>query len=131
MDNCEDADDILARDCPSRRMLDLLTDKWTVLVIKALAQGSTRFGQLQRRIGGISPKMLTQTLRVLERDGLVRRMVYGTMPPVVEYALTTLGMTLVEPVEAMTRWAQGHLADVDRARSEYAEAREATLVGSV
>src|SRR5437762_10969982 len=82
---------VLEPQCPSRLVLDRIADKWTALVIQILARGTMRYAELQRAIGGISQKMLTQTLRSLERDGLVQRKVYPVVPPKVEYSLTKLG----------------------------------------
>ncbi len=105
---------VLRAGCESRRVLDLIADKWTTLVIYALGQnGTRRFGELNRDIEGISQKMLTQTLRRLERDGLVRRKVYPEVPPRVEYALTELGASLCEPLRALCRWAEEHLPEMD------------------
>ncbi len=111
--------DIFRADCLSRRVLELIADQWTPLVIYALEGGTMRFGQLLKRIDGISKKMLTQTLRALERNGLVRRVVYPVVPPVVEYSLTPLGQTLIEPVEALRAWAYAHLQEVADARTTY------------
>lgn len=91
-------------------------DRWTTTVVKALAQGIHRYGALHREVGGISQKMLTQTLRSLERDGLVERTVYPVVPPMVEYALTPLGATLIEPLAAIARWAEQHFDEITRAR---------------
>ncbi len=91
--------------CPSRRALDLIADKWTPLIISLLSDGPQRYTQLKRQIGGISQKMLTQTLRKLEEEGLVTRTVYPTAPPSVEYALTPLGETLLEPLMGLLDWA--------------------------
>lgn len=101
--------DVLDDQCPSRQVLDRIADKWTSLVIYALSAGTVRYGELQRRIGGISQKMLTQTLRSLEVDGLVDRKIYPVVPPHVEYSLTPLGRTLIEPLTAVCRWAEKHL----------------------
>lgn len=101
--------DVMNPDCPSRKVLDRIADKWTSLVIYALSEGTMRYGELQRRIGGVSQKMLTQTLRSLEKDGLVARKVYPVVPPMVEYSLTPLGRTLIEPLSAIRRWAEQHL----------------------
>jgi len=103
----------------SRQVLQLIADQWTSLVIYALEDGTMRFGQLLKRIGGISRKMLTQTLRAMERNGLVQRVVYPVVPPVVEYSLTPLGQTLAEPMKALGNWAYGHLQEVAQARTEY------------
>lgn len=102
--------------CGSRRVLDLIADKWTAIVVYALARGTMRFGQLRGEIEGISQKMLTQTLRSLERDGLVNRKVYPTVPPKVEYSLTPLGGTLTEPLSAICKWAEEHLPEVEETR---------------
>jgi DNA-binding HxlR family transcriptional regulator len=111
--------DIFQANCLSRQVLGLIADQWTPLVIYALEDGTTRFGQLLKRIDGISKKMLTQTLRAMERNGLVQRVVYPVVPPVVEYSLTPLGQTLIEPMEALRVWAYGHLQEVAHARTIY------------
>jgi DNA-binding HxlR family transcriptional regulator len=98
--------------CPTRLVLGRLADKWTVLVVGQLAQGTRRFGELRRDIRGISPKVLTQTLRALERDGILTRRVYASVPPKVEYALTPLGRTLIDLVEAIRGWAETHIEAV-------------------
>ena len=105
--------------CLSRRVLELIADQWTPLVIYALEEGTMRFGQLLKRIDGISKKMLTQTLRAMERNGLVQRVVYPVVPPVVEYSLTPLGQTLIEPVQALRLWAYAHLQEVAQAQKAY------------
>lgn len=102
--------------CGSRRVLDLVADKWAVIVIYVLSGGTHRFGELQRAVAGVSQKMLTQTLRGLERDGLVERKVYPEVPPRVEYTLSPLGETLVEPLSALCRWAEEHYWEVERSR---------------
>ncbi len=118
---------VLDGQCPPRQALDLIADRWTMIVIKALAEGIRRYGALHREIGGISQKMLTQTLRSLERDGLVRRTVYPVVPPKVEYALTPLGETLIEPLAAIGAWAERHMDEIVRARRRHdAEARQST-----
>jgi len=109
--------------CGSRRVLALIADRWTALVIYALARGTMRFGQLQRELG-LTQKVLTQTLRDLERDGVVQRTVYPVVPPKVEYALTDLGATLIDPLTAICRWAEGHLPEVEAARARHAEPAE-------
>jgi DNA-binding HxlR family transcriptional regulator len=111
---------VLEPQCPSRLVLDRIADKWTALVIQILARGTMRYAALQREIGGISQKMLTQTLRSLERDGLVQRKVHPVVPPKVEYSLTRLGRTLIEPLHALCRWSEKHLAELqaNRARAK-------------
>lgn len=105
--------------CPSRQVLDLIADKWTAIVIYCLSKGTKRYSELQREIGGISQKMLTQTLRSLERDGIVSRMVYPVVPPMVEYSLTPLGETLIEPLSQLCKWAETHIPEVEAARDRY------------
>jgi DNA-binding HxlR family transcriptional regulator len=100
-------------------VLDLLAEKWTAHVLYALAFGGKRHGELKREIKGISQKMLTRTLRNLERDGLVKRTVYHVVPPRVEYALTPLGETLSELLEDICTWAETHFAEIEDARVEY------------
>ncbi|HEY2059432.1 MAG TPA: helix-turn-helix domain-containing protein [Amycolatopsis sp.] len=106
-------------DCPTRRILDRVGDRWTVLIVGVLWEGDARFSELRRRIEGISQKMLTQTLRGLERDGLVRRTVYPQVPVRVEYALTDAGRTLREPLRALQEWAVEHLVDVSASQEAY------------
>lgn len=103
--------------CPTRQALDRIADKWTVLIIGLLANRPHRFGELRRAIDGISQKMLTQTLRSLELDGLVARRVEATVPVTVEYSLTRTGRTLTEPLDAIRRWAEAHIEDVMAARA--------------
>ena len=118
--------DPYAADCPSRQVLDRIGDRWTVLVMGSLRDGSRRFTELARDVGGISQKMLTQTLRGLERDGLVRRTVHATVPVRVDYELTPLGETLRAPIAALEAWATSHMDDVVAARERYDEERAAT-----
>lgn len=106
-------------DCPTRQILDHIGDRWTVLVIGVLHGGQARFSDLRRRIEGISHKMLTQTLRTLERDGLVTRTVYPQVPVKVVYSLTDAGRTLCEPLRALQAWSITHQPDVSRAREAY------------
>ena len=106
-----------AASCPTRQALDRIADKWTVLIIGLLGQRPHRFGELLRGIDGISQKMLTQTLRSLEFDGLVSRRVEPTVPVTVEYSLTATGRTLTEPLDAIRRWAEQHVEAVLAARS--------------
>ena len=111
--------DVFRANCLSRQVLELIADQWTPLVIYALEDGTMRFSQLLKRIGGISKKMLTQTLRTMERNGLVLRVVYPVVPPMVEYSLTLLGQTLIEPMQTLRVWAYGHLQEVAHARVAY------------
>jgi DNA-binding HxlR family transcriptional regulator len=107
---------VYSQDCPTRTVLDIVADKWTSLLIVALVPGTKRFQQLKREIGGITQKMLTQTLRSLERNGLVERRAYATVPPRVEYTLTRLGHTLSETLEALQDWSVAHVDEIQRAR---------------
>lgn len=111
--------DVYNERCPTRLVLDRIADKWTVLIIGALDEKTKRFGELRREIGGVSQKMLTQTLRGLERDGIVARKVYASVPPKVEYSLTELGRTLVGILEAIAHWSENNINDVLRARKDY------------
>ena len=106
-------------DCPTRQILDRIADKWTVLIVVALQTGAKRFGELRREVGGISQKMLTQTLRSLERDGLVLRRVKPSSPVSVEYELTQLGRSLVPVLVGLTDWAVGAMPEIEGARSHY------------
>ena len=106
-------------DCPTRLVLNRIADKWTVLVVILLEDGTKRFSHLQREIGGISQKMLTQTLRGLERDGLVTRKVYATVPPKVEYSLTPLGHTLKDLLYAIKTWSETNIEEVQKAQNNY------------
>lgn len=98
---------------PARRVLNLIADKWTPIVIYCLAGGTRRFGEMQRRIPGLSKKMLIQVLRNLERDGLVDRKVFQVVPPKTEYKLTDLGRRLHEPISLLCHWAADHLDELD------------------
>ncbi len=109
--------DVFNPNCDSREVLALLADRWSMLIIYALSFGVRRHGELKRMIGGISQKMLTQTLRSLERDGIVRRRVHAVVPPRVEYTLTPLGKTLLEPLRSICLWAETHLRQVRAARA--------------
>jgi DNA-binding HxlR family transcriptional regulator len=111
--------DPYAADCPTRRILDRIGDRWTVLIVGVLGDGDARFSELRRRVGGVSQKMLTQTLRGLERDGLVRRTVHPEVPVRVEYALTEAGRTLLGPLRALQEWSIEHLGDVSAAQKAY------------
>lgn len=106
--------------CRAREMIERVADKWSMYVIHVLADaGALRFSELRRRVDGVSQRMLTVTLRGLERDGLVTRTMYPEVPPRVEYALTPLGATLREIVHALIEWSGAHLQEVDAARARY------------
>src|SRR3954465_12100923 len=106
--------------CPAvREVLSLVGDKWSVLVVGILGDGPRRFSELKRTIEGVSQRMLTLTLRGLERDGLVTRTVFPTVPPRVDYALTKLGQTLLEPVLELAKWAEKNRVQIHSAREKY------------
>ena len=105
--------------CPTRRVLARIADKWTVMIVLRLSRGRLRFGELKREIQGISQKMLTQTLRALERDGLVVRTVYAEVPPRVEYSLTALGKTLVGILTQIRDWSETHIEAVLAAQAAF------------
>ena len=115
--------DVFLADCPARTTLDLVADTWSVVAIVALGRGPARYTELQERIGGISKKMLTQTLRKLESNRLVERRALRTAPPGAEYRLTDLGLTLLEPVRALSQWAEEHTEELLESRDRTASAR--------
>jgi DNA-binding HxlR family transcriptional regulator len=119
--------DVMSPDCPSRSIMQRMGDKWTPLVFLALEAGPRRFSQLRQDIGGVTPKVLTQTLRSLERDGLLTRTIYPEVPPRVEYELTALGATLLGPLAVVRAWSQDHAEKIIRARNDYDDQHEAPV----
>jgi DNA-binding HxlR family transcriptional regulator len=119
------ADEVSTRDDPHAdcralgQVLDRIGDKWTIMVVGALSHGPLRFNALMRRIGGVSHRMLTLTLRGLERDGLVRRTAFPTIPPRVDYELTPLGHSLIAPLAALSQWGRDHRTEIESARSAF------------
>ena len=111
----EQPPDVYSRDCPSRLVLDRVGDRWTALIVGVLEEGPRRFSEIRDAMG-ITGKVLTETLRALERDGLIWRSAYDESPPRVEYELTPLGLTLREPLAAIRDWSEAHLADILAAR---------------
>jgi DNA-binding HxlR family transcriptional regulator len=107
------------RGCASRTVLDVIANKWTHLVMCALRDRPMRFGELTRRLGGVTQKMLTQTLRALERDGLATRTLYPTIPPRVDYELTDLGRNVAGLLDAVLVWSEQHTAEIIAARQRY------------
>lgn len=105
-------------------VLDRIADKWAIMAVGALSHGPMRFNAMVRLIGGVSQRMMTLTLRNLEKDGLVTRTIYPTIPPRVDYELTPLGRTLIEPLKVMSDWAQVHLPEIEAAQRAYAERKE-------
>ncbi|MEK2474401.1 MULTISPECIES: winged helix-turn-helix transcriptional regulator [Streptomyces] len=117
--------DVNTADCPSRGILDHVTSRWGVLALAALLEDTRRFSELRRVIGGVSEKMLAQTLQALERDGFVHREAYPVIPPRVEYSLTPLGTEVARQVWALARWTEGHVHEVLAARETYDAAKAA------
>ena len=113
------APDAYAADCPTRQILDRVGDKWAVLILLLLRQQPIRFNQLRRSIAGISQKMLSQVLKSLERDGLIRRRAIATVPVTVEYSITPLGLTLAAAVDPLRDWAETHLKEVLASQRRY------------
>jgi DNA-binding HxlR family transcriptional regulator len=123
--------DVFLRDCPTRAVLELIAGKWTMLVLVALEDGRPmRFAELRRRLDGVTSKVLTQTLRALEREGLLIRRVYPTVPPCVEYRLTKLGEEVGGLVQSITDWSQANIAAIQIAREEFDERTTRRPVGS-
>ena len=115
-------DPALTAACPIRDVLDRIGDKWSVLIVVQLKDGPVRFGALRRQIGDISQRMLTETLRHLQRDGYISRHVYPTVPPSVEYALTDLGRSLLLPLDQLVEWSAQNHEVVKAARKEFDQA---------
>ncbi|MFA1544364.1 winged helix-turn-helix transcriptional regulator [Actinomadura monticuli] len=105
--------------CRAREILDRVGDKWSLQVVALLGEGTQRFSELRRGIDGISQRMLTVTLRGLERDGIVTRTVYPVVPPRVDYSLTPMGATLMDAAGTLVSWAESHLSEIDAARADY------------
>src|SRR5258706_12703554 len=113
-----------------REVLNRVGDKWSVLIVGMLGDGSKRFSELRRSIDGISQRMLTLTLRGLERDGLITRTIFPTIPPRVDYELTAMGRTLLKPINALAEWSEENRAAIQQARGRYdaKESRRAKVV---
>jgi len=116
--------DVNAASCPSRLVLEHVTSRWGVLVLAALLDGTRRFSELRRTVGGVSEKMLAQTLQALERDGFVHREAYPVIPPHVDYSLTPLGEEAARQVWSLARWVEGNLASVLTAQGAYDDAKQ-------
>ncbi|MFC5740948.1 winged helix-turn-helix transcriptional regulator [Dyella tabacisoli] len=116
--SCPDAD-VFNPSCPARAVLEILAEKWALLVVHRLVAGPARTSELRRQIGGISEKMLIQTLRRLERSGFVTRLAYAEVPPRVEYSLTPLGASLSGPITMLDHWVEGHLQDITKAQHDF------------
>lgn len=120
-ETAKEAYNVYLSECPARRLLDIFTTKWTTLVLAQLADSTLRHSQLRRRIPGASQKMLTETLRLLERDGLVSREVKQVYPPHVEYSLTPLGESLMPIVWHMKSWAEANMDEVEQHRVRHGD----------
>ncbi len=108
----------------ARDIFDRVGDRWSLYILGQLGGGPVRFNELRRTVEGVSQRMLSLTLRSLERDGLISRTVFPTNPPQVEYALTELGRTLLEPIEALVKWAAAHQDAIETARTKFDQGRE-------
>lgn len=111
--------DAFLKDCPTNQLLGRISEKWACLIINALTPGPLRYSDIARKLAGVSPKMLTQTLRSLERDGLVSRTVTPSVPVRVDYELTELGRSLAQMMTAVKNWAETHIEEVREAREQY------------
>lgn len=111
--------DLFDPECPTRLILDRIGDKWTALTVLLLSDGPMRFSRLRARLGPVAPKVLTQTLRRLERDGLVTRAVFAEVPPRVEYSLTGLGRSLAGPLAVIGDWAESNIGEISTAQAAY------------
>lgn len=118
--------DAYLRACPSRNVVDSISDKWSMLALSALGGGTARYGDLKRRLEGISPKMLSQTLKKLERNGLVERTQYPEIPPRVTYELTLLGRELSDLMQLIKTWAEDHYPEIESARRAYDRRNDGT-----
>lgn len=116
---------VLDPKCPSRVVFQRIGDKWASLVIQVLADGPVRFSELRSMVSVVTPKVLTQTLRTLERDGLVTRKIFAQVPPRVDYELTELGHSLLEPLTLLRRWAEDNVPTILDARDAYDDAQDA------
>lgn len=120
---------VLDPNCPSRLVLARIGDKWSTLVIHALADSSLRFSELRSRVGVVTAKVLTQSLRALERDGLVKRTIYAQVPPRVDYELTDLGCSLLEPLTILRDWAEKNAPTMISAQENFDEEEDAKILG--
>ncbi|SEJ19585.1 transcriptional regulator, HxlR family [Arthrobacter sp. yr096] len=121
---------ILDPNCPSRVIFQRIGDKWASLVIQVLGDGPVRFSELRKMVSVVTPKVLTQTLRALERDGLITRTVHAQVPPRVDYELTAVGESLLQPLSMLREWAESHVPTILEARDAYDDAQDESLLGS-
>lgn len=115
---------VFCEGCPTRMILERVADKWVVLILTRLAEGTMRFNQLRREVEGVAQKVLSQTLKKLERDGLVSRKAFATVPVTVEYSITPLGLTLAKAIAELAHWAQDNIGEVLAAQALYDSARD-------
>lgn len=130
MDTSGRTANILDPDCPSRVIFQRIGDKWASLIIQVLADGPVRFTALKNMVSIVTPKVLTQSLRALERDGLVTRTVHPTVPPRVDYELTEMGQSLLVPLAQLRAWAENHVPEILKARDDYDDSRDEELLAS-
>ncbi len=128
MDTSNSPASIFDPDCPSRVIFQRLGDKWASLVIQLLADGPVRFTELRKMVNTVTPKVLTQTLRSLERDGLVSRTVHARVPRRVDYELTEMGRSLLGPLIELRDWVEDHVPNILQARDKYDDARDEELL---
>ena len=121
---------VLDPNCPSRVIFQRIGDKWASLVIQVLGGGPVRFSELRKMVHVVTPKVLTQTLRALERDGLITRTVHAQVPPRVDYELTPMGESLLQPLTLLRQWAESHVPTILEARDTYDEAQDEAMLGS-
>ncbi|MFP3580894.1 helix-turn-helix domain-containing protein [Arthrobacter sp. SIMBA_036] len=121
---------VMDPNCPSRVIFQRIGDKWASLVIQVLGDGPVRFSELRKMVNVVTPKVLTQTLRTLERDGLITRTVHAQVPPRVDYELTAVGKSLLEPLSMLREWAESHVPAILEARDAYDDAQDQSLIGS-
>jgi len=127
-DNSSLPANVLDPNCPSRVIFQRIGDKWASLVVQVLEGGPVRFSDLRKMVSVVTPKVLTQTLRSLERDGLVTRTIHAQVPPRVDYELTELGHSLLEPLAQLRKWAEGNVPAILAARDAYDEAQDEALL---
>lgn len=130
MDTTQLGADIMDPECPSRIVFQRIGDKWASLVVQVLAEGPVRFSELRKQVHVVTPKVLTQTLRTLERDGLITRTVFAQVPPRVDYELTELGRSLLGPLAVLREWAESNVPSILEARDAYDDGRDGAVASS-
>ncbi|UVJ39612.1 helix-turn-helix domain-containing protein [Arthrobacter sp. CJ23] len=129
MDTKDFPANVLDANCPSRVVFQRIGDKWASLVIQVLGGGPVRFSELRKMVSVVTPKVLTQTLRTLERDGLITRTIHAQVPPRVDYELTALGESLLQPLTMLREWAENHVPSILEARDAYDDAQDEAVLG--